>query len=372
MVRRQRRVAAVQATLVGLAAVGLWGLGAMLIDRWLHVPGGVRRFTRPVALVLLAWTAWRVGRLLWADRFDTMRAARVAERLDPAWQERLSTLATHERLPAERRGSTAMLRALASGVEAELHERPPAARVTSGSLRPPGLALAGVVAAWLVAFAVPSLDAPRLLARQWRPGADLAPATSLRIELQPHAAAVEQGRSLSITADVDGGDESAVLWFGPDARHLSPVPMDRSYGRRFTTTLLALQEDFVYRVSAGDAASGMIAVRVLRRPGVTRLDVTLTPPDGGPAIMLEDSDGRLNLAGGTRVAVVFRVTEPLRSASVRVGDIDTPAVADADGRTWRASFVATADAAWTIELLGRRGTHGTGPAGMRVTVGGET
>ena len=367
MAVRRRRVAGVQAAVTGAAAVGLWLLGAILIDRWRPTPGGARQMTVAVAAGLTAWTAWRVGRAVLRRRVDLPAAAATAEALDAAWQERLSTLVTQAALPAGRRGSAAMLRATADAVEAELCERPPAARVTFAPVRPAGVLLAAVLALWLAACLVPWVDVPRLLARQFRPRAGLPPVTSLRIDVRPHARTVEQGQNLSITADVDGGDATPQLWTGPDVQHLSPVVMDRSYGRRFTATLLSLQDDFVYRVTAGDARTGPTAVRVLRRPGVSRVDVTLTPP-GGAAVTIDESDGRLEGSRGTRVAVVFRVTEPVRAATLHVGDRTIAAAADADGRSWRAEFAIEQTAAWSIDLLGRRDVRGTGPAGMRILV----
>ena len=366
MVTRRRRVAAVRVLLIGVATIGLWLLGAVLIDRCRPTSPGVRRITVIVAGGIAAWTLWRLGRLLLRRRVDWPAAAATAERLDPAWQERLFTLVTQASLPAERRGSAAMLRATAAAVESELRQRPPAARVTFAAAKPAGVTLAIVLALWLAAFFTPWVDVPRLLARHFRPRAGLPPVTSLRVDVQPHAKSVEQGRNLSITADLEGGDATPKLWAGPDAGHLSAVVMDRSYGRRFTTTLLSLQDDFVYRVTAGDATSGLTAVRVLRRPGVSRLDVTLTPP-GGAAMTIEESDGKLRVTRGTRVAVTFRVTEPIRAATLKIGDRPVVATA-ADDRTWRAEFVADIDAEWSIDLLGRRDQHGTGPAGMRILV----
>lgn len=368
LVHKRRRVLATRAAIVGVSVACLWLLAAMVLDRWAHFIVTTRVGAMVVFVSILMATAWRAGRRLLGWRFDAAHAARLAEAGDKAWDERLSTCVTQTHLPPRDRGSFGLNASMATEVAGELTRRPPADRVRLAAARPALSLMATVVVLWLVALVVPTLELPRLAERQLLPWRAALPVTSTRIDLLPHPAAVAQGQSLAIVADLNEDVEAVVMHVGTDANHLKPFPMTRTSGQRYTLTLLAPQEDFVYRVTAGDATAGPVNVRVRRKPGVVALDVTLTFPDGRSPPTLRDTGGDLRVPAGTRVNLSFRASEPLRSATVRVSDETRTARSDAEGRMWQADFVATHPAKWGVSLVSRRNVRGTGPSSWRVRV----
>jgi hypothetical protein len=372
LAKRRRWLLAIRAAAVGVAACGLWLLIACLIDRFLLTPPALRAASRAAWVLLLLWAVARTAWPLLQRRFDPLQAARWAEAVDPLWGERLSTFVTQTKLPAPDRASVSLMNALRTGLAHDLTRHPPADRVRVTASRPI-LFLPGVVLLlWLVAWLVPALDVSRLVERQLRPWADLPPVTSTRIELASHPATLAQGKSLAVVVDLNQDVTPVLLHVGPDAKRLRPLEMERTYEQRYTLTLPSPQEDFVYRVTAGDATSDLVPVRVLRRPGVSAIDVDLTFAAGRPMQKWRDSDGQIRASAGTNVRLQFRSTEPLRSATVRVGDAAIPAQPDAARRTWHADFVARQDAALSIALISERGVEGGGPPGMRLIVEPES
>lgn len=365
--RRRRGVRAVRVALSGMAVVGLWVFVAVLWDRWLRLPAAARTALAGVTLLLLAGTMLRIGRAVRGGRFNAIASAQSAEATDVVWQERLVTVVTQSQLPAGQRASAGLNAALASAVADELRQRPPERRVRFASSR--GLTLlAAVTAVWIGLLLVPGSGATRLVERHVLPWADVPPVTTLRIELTPTPATIPQGESLTVEAVVPRGRVPVILEAGPTLKSLRPVAMNPTYGDRFVATLLSPQADFVYRVSAGDAVSRPIYVRVARRPGVTGQDIDLQLPDGRSIAGLPAGDTDIRVPAGTIVRLRFHVTEPLKSAVLRHGGTTIDVRPGTDPRTWSAQFIATADATWSIDLLGENGMKADAAAMLAVRV----
>ncbi|MDB5328720.1 MAG: hypothetical protein JWM57_4289 [Phycisphaerales bacterium] len=350
--RRRRAVQALRAALFGFAVVGLWVFTAVLWDRWLRLPAAARVVMAGVTLLLFAGTLFRIGRALWGGQFDVIGSAKSVEAADAAWQERLVTVVSQAALPADRRASTRLNAALADAVADELKDRLPVRCVRLMPSRGLLLLLVAVAAMWLTLVLIPWSGATRLLHRHVLPWADVRPVTTLQIELSPTSAVIPQGESLTVEAQVTGGRVPVILEVGPTLKSLRPVAMLPTYGDRFIATLLSQQADFVYRVSAGDAVTRPVQVRVARRPGVTGQEIDLQLPDGRSIPGVTATDTGLRMPAGTTVQLRFHVTEPLKSAALRSGKMLINARPGTDSRTWSAQFTAIADATWSIDLLG--------------------
>lgn len=367
-VRRRRRIRARGVACMTIAACVLWLIGTALVDRFMALPAMARLITGTLLVALFLGLAGRVLMLLLSRRFDRLIAASQMERLAPDLRDRLITVVTQQSLPAPQRASASLTRCIADDVAMRLNERPPEKLITTRMIRPAiVLMLASLVLAAGLLL-IPSLDLPRLLARQFMPLADIPPVTTTRITVITRDVDLPQGQSLAIVADITRGDGSATLLVGADDTSLQPVTMSRSFGDRFAVSLPSVERDLVYRIRAGDAQSSAHAIRVLRRPALAKLELRIDLPpylERQPLKLISD-DGRIEAVKGSRVRARIQSTEPLQSAEVKVGEQSITTTPTIDPFVREAEFPITASAAWSIQLVSDRSVHGGGFDDMQI------
>jgi colicin import membrane protein len=370
---RARRLALVRAAGLSLAVFSIWFLACASLDRAL-------RFTQPVRLTLLTSGAV-VAVLLLArpllrfisKQVDWVDAAGKIERREPGFGQRLVTITSRVLGSAEYRGSDDMLRELLRDVDRYASTRDPAALLPARQVLWPWVAVvfAGIASAALLR--VETFGMPALAARFFAPLADILPASTTRLDVVTGNRDVVQSELLRIQADVarlyPGGFVSLFLT-EDDGVHWSRSTMEPIGSGRYGFTLAAVDRDFRYYVTAGDARSRTFQIRVRRPPAVRQFAIRYEYPayTGRDEMNVVNNDGLIEAPIGTRATLTITATEPLDSALVKLGgeEIVMNRVGD-DAREQRAGFVVKSDARYTLDMISDRRVAGEGPtASMRV------
>jgi len=121
--------------------------------------------------------------------------------------------------------------------------------------------------------------------------------------------------------------------------------------KRYNYTFKNLRNSVSYYFVSGDRKSAVHTIRVVHKPIVTDLKLTLTPPlyTGEPPADVEDSGGNVKALEGTRVQVQGTCNNALHAAQVRFGEKPPEDVAFA-GKTFHFEFTALEDGYYTMML----------------------
>lgn len=330
--------------LAGAAAVLVLAVAA---DNLLH-PGTTGRLVLAATLwgtLAVALLHWVVQRWL-EDRRDDFFAA-LAERRHPELRNQLIN-------------ALQLGRVTQPGYSPQLVEKivEDAATATAGldlsdSLDArPGKRAAALAGAVLVVLGLYALAlAPRFfngLTRVLLPASEVAPYTATRVldpSIRPGNGRVPEGASVAVRARVDGVIPASAALLrrsgdGPWAS--STMTADAKDRALFAVSLPRAAESFEYQVVAGDGRSRVFRLDVVKRPRVSGIALTYTPPayTAKKAHRVPDSDGEISAVAGTSVAVELRATKPLKEAAfvTEQGAVIPLSRAD-DGRAWAASFL---------------------------------
>lgn len=321
--RRAQRVA----WFAGFAALltMVWALAWCLADRALGLDGTIRAGALAVNLVGMIALLGRPVLRLWATP-DLPRAAGEVERREPAFRERLRTLASRAAGPVAYAGSGELLSALATEVTAQVAQRRPGELLPWGpSLRPwIGCGLLGLL--WGGLAMIPVLDLPRLARRYARPLADVPAAATTRLWITPGDARVQQGGALRVRAVAERLGPSAAVTLrvrprGAAGQEWTEQPMPSQPDGAFEARVQDVAQDLEYHVTGGDARSETYVAAVLRRPAVISLRVRYAYPAYAQLAPRESviSDGIIEGPVGTEAKVRIEASEPLAAATLAVG-----------------------------------------------------
>jgi len=159
----------------------------------------------------------------------------------------------------------------------------------------------------------------------------IPPITDTRLEVQPGDTTVLQGDELPIEARVSGVlPEKAWLYVETAAGDRTSDAMAFE-GNAFTYRFANVQQDFTYRIKAGDARTPRYRVTVRNRPKVTGLDLTYIFPayTGLPEKTELNAAGDIRAPIGTRVLLSLRTDRPVREGRIELtylamGEEETP------------------------------------------------
>jgi Domain of unknown function (DUF4175) len=288
-----------------LGALGICAL-FLLID-WVWVaPAWVRALALPALIALAVLIVLRSRR-----PYSSPQAAVDAEKHFPTLGQRLRTLlqyadpaSTSTPVPA----SPGLLRALAHQTDKrtaalDFRKLVPWPRFERTAI---ALFLATIVA--LVAlFASPSLRtaALRML---------LVPAHYTTMRVEPGDGTLKAGETLKLAVTLDGRAVKSAHWFkrtknggGWIAHSLAPLTEPGESAKPLVGLLTAnvedCQEDFEYRVVAGEVQSSVFQVNVVHPLLLTTVQATVTPPayTRQPSVVLKE--GNWNAIEGSRVEI---------------------------------------------------------------------
>ncbi|HEY2586377.1 MAG TPA: hypothetical protein VGI81_11490 [Tepidisphaeraceae bacterium] len=367
-VARRRRVALARAAGIALAAFLIWMLAWCVVDRFAHLPGGVRLAALFVGIVA---AAARIAPALLAlhRQIDCVAAAEEAERQDARFEQRLVTVTSRLLGAADYRGSDDILIRLVR----EVGEQVAAARAHRLiPLRP-------AVGPWAICLAlallgcalmkVPGLGMPALMGRFLNPLADIPPVTTTHLTVTPGNRDLVQSQPLTIEVQAEQlGDSPVTLHLNDDERNWTRVTMSPAGGNRFTFALASVDRDLRYYVTGGDARSPDRLIRVLRRPAVAsfRIDYAYPAYTRLAPATVTNADGRIEAPAGTRVTLTVTATEPLKTALLGVNSERLLMPQEPDDRSAQVQFVVRSTGPYSLDLISTREVAGSGPAGMMI------
>ena len=220
---------------------------------------------------------------------------------------------------------------------------------------------------------LPGLGLPRLVARFVKPLAPLDPVTTTTLLVKPGDASVVQGSPLTLVASATRlPDPAPVLHWSEDGAAWSQEAMepagDKGSAKGFAYAMPAVDKDFRYYVTGGDARSHTFRVTADRRPAVNALRVRYVFPPYAhkPAVTVNTTDGLIEALVGTQATVDVIATEPLKDAWVGVGGATLPTDPTVDPAVRQVKLRVERDAPVKVVLESGRGVRGDGPAGMAV------
>lgn len=315
---------------VALGAAG-WACVAFLLDRWLHLPAGVRVLHTAILLALPAFLAWR-------ELFLPLRRipgrdglALLVERTHPELSELLvSAVQLEARLASAPPDEAALVRRVLASAEQRAGELdlsgvddPRGPRVSLG---------AGLGAALLAALLFGQAPAQTriFLARMLGGGPEWPRRTNLVLEV-PIAGGRAQvsesegridvllarGSDVPVVVRAEGVvPDEVTLHFGSGRREV----LGAARGGVFRTLLRSVQEDLEFHVTGGDDRDRVprVFVTVLQPPDVAALAVSIEPPAYTrlPARLVRDAD--VEVLAGSRVRVAMLPDPPDARGLARV------------------------------------------------------
>lgn len=345
------------------------------VDALLHVSGGMRLLFLIVLAGLAGWVIYhRVWKPLSVSISDLQLALRI-ERVHPELEETLSSMIGIEssRTQDSRAGSLALRKALSelarNRVEPirfdEVIDFDPSRRALWWA---GGLLMASVVLAAM--FPTTSSTA---LSRLMLPFGNVEWPKRTQFVRIDYPAKMAKGDPFAAHVEVRGviPDRLSVEYRFADGQQVPPAPVGPApvagpvvgdgVGEKpaplvmqtFTASLDATSQPFEFSIKGGDADTGWRKVDVVPAPDVTRLDVTVTPPEytGLPATTLPEGKGHLKGLVGSKVKVVAESNKPIRAGRLaweRLGA--TPGVISDDHRRLTAEFVITETDSYQIFL----------------------
>lgn len=361
-VRRQRGVALLRsAGQAGALAVGVM-LAACTADRMFHLAGIVRlglllmMIAGAVAILIRPLLRAITGRIGWLE------AAAGLERRKPEFAERLQTVVSQLLYSPTHRGSPSMLDRLVQDVTREVEQD--RIRFWEGwpaVAGPWGLTLALLVLLGQLAL-VPSVGMATLLSRFFMPLADVLPATTTRIAVEPGNTAVRAGDALAIQARVARlGDSSVDLLTSQDRASWARIPMQAIAENQYAVSLPAPQRDFYYCLQGGDATTPVYKVTILRPPAVAAFRVRYEYPAymrrGERAV--SGTDALIEAIVGTTVHLSLVCTEPMASASLMLDGQKLAMRIGADPHVCQTEFVLRKSQKTDVDLTSAGGMSAT-------------
>ncbi len=377
--RRQKALWTGALLLSGAGAVLAVVLLGLLVEAaaWLE-PGARRPLALAVAILAgLALLAVPAGAaLLWLSRRTPPETtlARWIWAADEEVRDRILGALELARGPG-RGASEPLLRAALEQADHLAAGLDPARYVRRGLLRR-ALRGSGMVAGvFLLALLLAGGSLRAAADRLAHPGqAFLKPdAVLLSLEL-PRTLTLVQGDSLEVGVRARHALPGAVsVVFDEGAGVLRPVAAERDSAdsARFHARIERLERDLLVYARAGRAVSDTARVKVLPRPRIARLEVTVHPPayTGEPARRLPEGVGDITALPGSRAALRLEASRPLAGATLALQRRGGKAVRSplrVEGHVARGGFTLRGEGRWWVELLAADSVAGEEPLHWRL------
>ena len=366
VIRGVRRRWRLKVALRGAAIVFVTGLvafaaSAYAMDHFRYEPWAVSSFRIFAYLALLALAVRFLVLPLWG-RVSDERVALYLEEHEPSLQASVLSAVEVGRTAAAEGGSDRSPALIQRLVETAIEKCQtieygrPVER--TGLRRASALLAAAAAIGMLVAILSPAFlrhAAPFLLA-PW----SVRAASPYAIAVDPGHATIPRGGSQAVTARLQGFDAETVelavrTGHSPDWKRWPMTADEAAHGFRFV--LFGLDAASDYFVEAGGVRSPQFRIDVSDLPYVKKIDLEYHfPAYTGLSPQAQEDSGDVVVLRGTEVRVRITPTIPVASGRLRVDGAEPQAMTvDADG-VLVASFKATAEGFYRIELPRRDGT----------------
>jgi len=294
-------------------------IAGFLADNLLHLPGPVRL---ACALALLGALLFMLARFVIHPLLSRMTDEMVAAHLERAFPDLDNAVINSVLLAGEKfRDPVTRHMAISQIMQTAQRVRGQDVPVSTGarSLWRFGRWGIFVVAAVLLYGLLFSDYLGNAFQRFVHPTRYIPPITATRLEVSPGDTSLLQGAALAVEARVSGLLPEAARIFVQSASGRTADTMAFE-GNAFTYAFSNVQQDFSYRIEAGDAATPRYKVTVCSRPAVRSLDVTYSYPayTGVPDRTETGAGGDLRALIGTRVRLLVKPDRPVHAGNVEV------------------------------------------------------
>lgn len=378
--RWQRLGRSIAAVVIALALATLLALALGLADAWLGFESAPRRALVTTLGILSGLTA--LGLLFTSLRFPRERSARLADTLvtDPR-SPATAGLSLAGTKPESDLAAYLTLRALDDSSTA-LSALPASRLLPWKSIRRAALALVVVlIPIGVLATIFPS--ATRTIAhRLLHPAADLPPWSPLDFRIDPAAPSVVYGGSLTISAEITGGDLAQpveCLVRSSRSSEIQRLPAFRESATRFSRTLEGVTDPIAIAFACGRARSAWLPVEILLQPKILAGQVTITPPayTGLPASTTALDSNEISAPEGSTLALELTSNRPLAPSTLIFTPASQPGI-DATPEeipgevtaveSIRFTFVVTRTGTLAATLADVRGTPAASPLEITLRV----
>lgn len=336
--RRQVRLVDVGSGMIVLTAASLlFFLAVAVADHWIfpHGLGFAVRFLLWAGWVGVAgWFAWRWVAPSIVHRINPVFAAQAIEHGRPALKNSLINFLLLRSHPDE--VAPVVYRAMEHRAASDLSRVPVEHAVDHHRLIHLCYVLAGAVALFALYLAFSPKNPLTSAARVLWPWSSLPAPTRVHIEdVQPGNAVVFQGNRQPITAHVSGlrnGEEVSLLLTTADEQLVDDrIPMTRTGeddlyscelppGTRGDGSSGGMQQDTLYRITAGDATTPQYKLEVQIAPTiiVDQVDYDYPPYTGLPHRTVK-GQGDIKALEGTKVTIHSTANLPIKDANIDLG-----------------------------------------------------
>ena len=277
---RQVALATVRACAIGIAALLLCMLVAMIID-WSFVlfSMNARVFLSGVSLTLATCALLVLGLPPLMEMARSTRAARSADEVIPQLEERWTTVASIAASNHQPSNSTAraMLRQVTSEAVAMNRLVKPSTVAQPAIVRPSLLVLAGCAAAFVGFMAIDWSQTSVLLRRFWAPTQNI---TATQLACVTGDATIPRGESVELATRLSGVPrDAAVLEIvsGEEIIDTFTLAPDSKRSNLFAHRV-AVENSFRYRVHSGDTRTDWNVITVIDYPELDEVRFVVTPP----------------------------------------------------------------------------------------------
>jgi hypothetical protein len=359
--RRVRLFQTLQAVMVLALFYLLLAWAALHVDRFGSLTQEQRVFMSAgihglIAVPALIWLAFIHLRPLPVKRI----AYSLEARLGPSAEERYTTLADmlNQGLDARRPDERRLI--------AELQEealRTSAPHGAAGLIRdrslPVWAAICGfALALFFLPLASPRYEYARMLARFYNPRGPTPRPSFVKLDVQPSAGAIGQGRQFVLQVKTSGAVPRAWVWIlkqlGRPLAERPVVDLEEAAGsgRRVRRDMTRLREGqyliteskrdttFRFQVACQDAVSAWREIEVIPVPVVSRVMVSVTPPAYSKLepVEFEHTGQGVPLLKESRVRVSFQVNQPVRDVEILSDLSETPLRPEWDEKTGTGTY----------------------------------
>ncbi|HHS50901.1 MAG TPA: hypothetical protein ENN07_07290 [candidate division Zixibacteria bacterium] len=325
-----------------------------------------------IAVTVLALTRWIIWPIL---RRPTLRAVAIAlERAYPELKTRLISSYDLLQIDPERLGySGGLVEAAVVDAGESVQGLKPSKIAPLSSLRENSAFLALALLLTIGLFtAFPSTFREGAI-RGMRPFTDIPRPSLTQLRVSPGDAQITKYAALEIDITADGKLPEKVTVYrrfeGERDERAFPAERKGKDHREWSFLFEDVKRDFTYRVEGGDFVGQTYRVRVLDRPRIVNLNITLTYPGhtGLGVRRLEENEGSIDVPYGTNVTVEARFSKEVVSGVLVFSD-ETERAMEIDGRAGRASFRAMKNYSYHIFATDDEGLENDDPIEYSIRV----
>ncbi|MBI5473597.1 MAG: hypothetical protein HY961_14755 [Ignavibacteriae bacterium] len=339
--KKENTSSLVYGVLFSAAILGAAGFVALLAEVFFFLPSPARAIVfltfATIALVLLAWFVVRpllkyFGVL--RTESDAATATKVGGHF-PAINDHLVNILQLNNEKHARLYSPELIDASFEDVRKEIEPVDFSSAVSFESSKNAGKILGvvvGVIALMVLVFPSSLIGSAE---RLWHYDKTFAPPQPFRLIVEPGNKEVVKGTSVPILVRVEGQPQKQItLASKPEGQiEFERTTLTPDSNGLFSYTTPALKSSLSYQALSGEVSTDMYELRVIDRPIVKMLRLTLTFPSYAklPSRLLDDNVGDVTALRGTRIAFSLEANKPLAEAKLIFTDPQSTTGAKREG-----------------------------------------